>query len=127
MTVELLVGLEVRNSELYAEYRRLMTPLLHQHQGDFGCDFIVQQSLKPADTAINRVFTIYFASQQLLDSFLATRIIWRYGNSILNLLLPLHTFWPAIKKWTKGFEPQESHNKTQSLVQALNESLCCRP
>lgn len=69
MTVELLVGLQVNNPELYAEYRRLMTPLLHQHQGDFGCDFIVQKSLKPADSAINRVFTISFASQQLMDSF----------------------------------------------------------
>jgi uncharacterized protein (DUF1330 family) len=69
MAVELLVGLEVRNPELYAEYRRLMTPLLHQHQGDFGCDFMVQKSLKPAESAINRVFTICFASQQLMDSF----------------------------------------------------------
>lgn len=69
MAVELLVGLEVSNPQLYAEYRRLMTPLLHKHQGDFGCDFIVQQSLKPAESAINRVFTIYFASQQLMDSF----------------------------------------------------------
>lgn len=69
MSVELLVGLEISNPELYAEYRRLMTPLLHQHQGDFGCDFIVQKSLKPADTAINRVFTIHFATQQLMDSF----------------------------------------------------------
>lgn len=69
MAVELLVGLQVSNPDLYAEYRRLMTPLLHQHQGDFGCDFIVQQSLKPADTDMNRVFTIYFASQQLMDSF----------------------------------------------------------
>ncbi|MBU0911379.1 MAG: DUF1330 domain-containing protein [Gammaproteobacteria bacterium] len=69
MAVELLVGLQVNNPELYAEYRRLMTPLLHQHQGDFGCDFVVQQSLKPADNAINRVFTIYFASQELLDNF----------------------------------------------------------
>jgi uncharacterized protein (DUF1330 family) len=69
MAVELLVGLQVNNADLYAEYRRLMTPILHQHHGDFGCDFIVQKSLKPADTAINRVFTIYFASQQLMDSF----------------------------------------------------------
>jgi hypothetical protein len=53
MAVELLVGLQVNNADLYAEYRRLMTPILHQHQGDFGCDFLVQQSLKPADTAIN--------------------------------------------------------------------------
>lgn len=45
MVVELLVGLQVNNPELYAEYRRLMTPLLHQHQGDFGCDFIVQKVL----------------------------------------------------------------------------------
>jgi uncharacterized protein (DUF1330 family) len=69
MAVELLVGLEVSNPELYAEYRRLMTPLLHQYQGDFGCDFVVQQSLKPADSSINRVFTIHFATQQLMDTF----------------------------------------------------------
>ena len=69
MAVELLVGLQISDPELYAEYRRQMTPLLHQHQGDFGCDFIVQQSLKPADNLINRVFTIYFASQELMDNF----------------------------------------------------------
>lgn len=69
MGVELLVGLELSDTALYAEYRRAMTPLLQQHQGDFGYDFIVQQTLKPADSLINRVFTIYFASQQLMDDF----------------------------------------------------------
>lgn len=69
MTIELLVGLELNNTELYTEYRRQMTPLLVQHQGDFGYDFVVQQTLKPADLAINRVFTIHFASEQQMDSF----------------------------------------------------------
>lgn len=69
MAVELLVGLELRDPALYAEYRRAMTPLLKQHQGDFGYDFVVQQTLKPEGSLINRVFTIYFASQQLMDSF----------------------------------------------------------
>jgi uncharacterized protein (DUF1330 family) len=69
MRIELLVGLELNDTELYAEYRRQMTPLLLQHQGDFGYDFVVQQTLKPTDTAINRVFTIHFASEHLMESF----------------------------------------------------------
>lgn len=69
MGIELLVGLELSDTELYAEYRRNMTPLVLQHQGDFGYDFVVQQTLKPAGTAINRVFTIHFASEQLMESF----------------------------------------------------------
>ena len=36
MRIELLIGLELNDAELYAEYRRQMTPLLLQHQGDFG-------------------------------------------------------------------------------------------
>lgn len=69
MAIELLVGLELSDPQLYAEYRRHMTPLLLQHQGDFGYDFVVQQSLKPADSAINRVFTIHFASELLMEQF----------------------------------------------------------
>lgn len=69
MAIELLVGLELSDTALYAEYRRAMTPLLNQHQGDFGYDFVVQQTLKPEGSLINRVFTIHFASQQLMESF----------------------------------------------------------
>lgn len=69
MAIELLVGLELKDPALYAEYRRAMTPLLNQHQGDFGYDFVVQQTLKPEGCLINRVFTIHFATHQLMDSF----------------------------------------------------------
>lgn len=69
MRIELLVGLELNDARLYAEYRRQMTPLLLQNQGDFGYDFVVQQTLKPANSAINRVFTIHFASEQWMESF----------------------------------------------------------
>jgi uncharacterized protein (DUF1330 family) len=69
MRIELLIGLELNDAELYAEYRRQMTPLLLQHQGDFGYDFVVQHTLKPSNSAINRVFTIHFASEHWMESF----------------------------------------------------------
>ncbi|GHF96097.1 DUF1330 domain-containing protein [Thalassotalea marina] len=74
MRFEMLVGLNLSNESLYTAYREAMAPLLTAHEGGFGCDFKVSEVLKaPADTgdatSINRVFTIYFASEQQKDAF----------------------------------------------------------
>ncbi len=64
MTHEMLVGLHVTDDEKYAEYRRLMAPLLEQRSGGFRCDFIVSSVLRPeAAKDINRLFVIFFGSR----------------------------------------------------------------
>lgn len=69
---EMLVGLEVSNSDVYSQYRAAMMPILVAYGGDFGVDFVVSEVLRsPVNTPINRVFTIYFPSQTAADSFFA--------------------------------------------------------
>ena len=65
MAYEILVGLHVTDQESYQKYREAMTPILHEHGGDFGYDFHIAAVLKPLEEKqINRVFTIYFPSQE---------------------------------------------------------------
>ncbi|WP_295893905.1 DUF1330 domain-containing protein [uncultured Vibrio sp.] len=67
---EMLVGLEVSNSELYAQYRQAMKPILHEYKGGFGVDFIVSEVLlSQTDAPINRVFTIHFPSASVANTF----------------------------------------------------------
>ncbi len=64
MVVEMLVGLNVVDEAAYQTYREEMAPLLKSHGGGFGYDFKVSEVLKSAtDAPINRVFTIYFSSE----------------------------------------------------------------
>jgi len=68
MPHEMLVGLQVTDDELYAEYRRLITPLLEQRGGGFRYDFTVSDVLSPAEAQnINRVFVIFFGSREQKD------------------------------------------------------------
>ena len=68
--IEHLVGLEIINDRLYKEYRKHMKPILHEMGGGFGYDFTVDQVLKSeSKNKINRVFTIYFPSQDIMDQF----------------------------------------------------------
>lgn len=70
----ILVGLEVRDSARYAEYRARMTPMLHALGGAFGIDLEVSRVLKgPSDAAsrVNRVFSIEFPSRAVRDQFFA--------------------------------------------------------
>ncbi len=70
MAVEMLVGLNVLDDEAYKTYRDEMMPILHQYGGGFRYDFRISEVLKAAtDAPINRVFTIYFSSQEAMDSF----------------------------------------------------------
>jgi len=69
VATELLVGLQVNDRALYQQYRDAMRPLLEQHQGGFSSDFWVEQSLLPQHQGVNRLFTIYFASEALCDQF----------------------------------------------------------
>lgn len=70
MAYEILVGLEVSDSEIYAQYRAAMTPILEKFGGGFRYDFTIAEVLKKeTDNPINRVFIIFFADQASKDSF----------------------------------------------------------
>ena len=72
MAVEMLVGLNVVNDEGYQSYRDEMTPMLTRHGGGFGYDFRVSEVLKSeVEAPINRVFTIYFSSEESMKAFFA--------------------------------------------------------
>ncbi|MCP4912798.1 MAG: DUF1330 domain-containing protein [Oligoflexia bacterium] len=68
--IEMLVGLNVTNDDDYSKYRAGMTPLLKDCGGGFGYDFKIAQTLiNDSEHDINRVFTIYFPSEEVMNSF----------------------------------------------------------
>ena len=70
MAFERLVGLNVVDDEAYQSYRDEMTPILESYGGGFSYDFKVSEVLKSKTEApINRVFTIYFSSEDSMNSF----------------------------------------------------------
>ena len=44
--IELLVGLNVNDEEIYQDYRKAMYPLLEKIGGGFRYDFVVAKALK---------------------------------------------------------------------------------
>jgi len=72
MSIEMLVGLNVIDDEIYQKYREHMFPILQSYNGGFGYDFKVSEVLKSeSKKPINRVFTIFFNSQETMDAFFA--------------------------------------------------------
>ena len=70
MTYERIMAIEVSNNDQYDIYREQMEPLLIKVGGSFGYDFKIEKVLRSKTTApINRVFTIEFPSQQIMDEF----------------------------------------------------------
>ena len=70
MAYEMLVGLKIKDAEVYQKYREAMYPILEQFGGGFGYDFWIQETLRSkTPNPINRVFTIYFESKQSMDLF----------------------------------------------------------
>ena len=71
--IDVLIGLNVTNQELYAEYRKHMSPLLEAHGGGFIVDVHVAEVLRaPEPKPINRLFTIRFPSLAQYDAFFAS-------------------------------------------------------
>lgn len=67
---EMIVGLYVKDDQIYDSYRMEMKPLLEKRQGGFRYDFRVSETLKNEEKKpINRVFAIYFGSKDLMDDF----------------------------------------------------------
>ncbi len=70
MALEMLVGLNIVDDEAYQSYRAEITPILKRYGGGFGYDFKVSEVLKSTTEApINRVFTIYFSTEDSMNSF----------------------------------------------------------
>ncbi|MFW7378695.1 MAG: DUF1330 domain-containing protein [Oligoflexus sp.] len=70
MAYEMMVGLQVKNSQIYQEYRDAMAPLLAQYGGGFRYDFMVSKTLKSiTPEPINRVFAIYFKDEASMTAF----------------------------------------------------------
>ncbi len=70
MKYERVVGLEVIDDIQYSLYRENMKPILSQYDGGFGYDFKISEVLKSeVESSINRVFTIYFPSEQASNNF----------------------------------------------------------
>ena len=66
----MLVGLNVIDDETYQLYRDEMTPILLSYGGGFGYDFKISEILKSKTEApINRLFTIYFSSEDSMNLF----------------------------------------------------------
>jgi uncharacterized protein (DUF1330 family) len=65
-----LMGLEVRDPELYARYRSAMRPLLEARGGRFEHDFEVARVLvSSASTRMNRVFVLSFPDAAAREGF----------------------------------------------------------
>lgn len=72
MSYEMIVGLQIKDDEVYAEYRKAMRPLLEKADGGFRYDFKVSEVLKNEEgRPVNRVFAIYFGSKKQSDDFFA--------------------------------------------------------
>ena len=72
MAYEMLVALDVSDSETYQAYRDAMAPILKQYAGEFGYDFQVAEVLKSeSEQGINRVFTIRFPDEATKTNFFA--------------------------------------------------------
>ena len=70
MTFERIIGVHVSDDQEYQKYRDAMEPILHSFGGSFGFDFKIAAVLRSKTTdPINRVFTIEFPSQQVMEAF----------------------------------------------------------
>jgi uncharacterized protein (DUF1330 family) len=70
MAFEMLVGLQVRDADLYRNYREAMDPILQKYGGRFGYDFWISETLKSeTPEPLNRVFTITFPTKDMMDNF----------------------------------------------------------
>jgi uncharacterized protein (DUF1330 family) len=68
--IETMMGLQVSDAALYAQYREHMRPLLEAHGGRFVLDLWVSEVLlAPSAQPFNRLFTVRFPSQAARDAF----------------------------------------------------------
>ncbi|AWL12995.1 hypothetical protein HMF8227_02543 [Saliniradius amylolyticus] len=61
------VGLYIHNSIEYEKYRRKISPILREHDGNFKLDFWVIPLRE--DKKINRLFIIQFPNKKMMKKF----------------------------------------------------------
>ena len=65
-----VMGLNIIDEETYARYREEMKPILKSFSGSFGYDFKIAEVIKSkTKNKINRVFTIEFPSEDVMNKF----------------------------------------------------------
>jgi len=70
MSYERIMGIHVIDDDEYQKYREGMKPILESFGGSFGFDFKASEVLlSKSDDQINRVFTIEFPSEKIMDIF----------------------------------------------------------
>jgi uncharacterized protein (DUF1330 family) len=70
MCYECVVGLKIIDDSVYDKYREAMKPILATFGGGFRYDFSISKVLKSeTDNLINRVFLIYFTSEESMNQF----------------------------------------------------------
>jgi uncharacterized protein (DUF1330 family) len=70
--MKMVMGLQVKNDDLYTKYREAMAPFLKLYGGGFRYDFKIAEVLKNEEgRPINRVFAIYFGDKEKMDQFFA--------------------------------------------------------
>lgn len=68
--IQTLVALEVLDEDEYQKYRDAMSPILHEHGGQFVVDVKLASVMKiPKQGLVNRLFTIEFPSLERLEAF----------------------------------------------------------
>ena len=82
MVIEILVGLNITDNELYNLYRKEITPILNRYGGGFGYDFKIFEVLKfGSEVPINQVFTIFFPDEDSKNSLFSNE---KYLKSYLT-------------------------------------------
>ncbi|MCW7469459.1 DUF1330 domain-containing protein [Leptospira kanakyensis] len=72
LSLETIIGIQVKDDELYTKYRTEMKYLLDKYEGGFRYDFKIQETLKSeTESSINRLFLIYFKNKERKLSFFA--------------------------------------------------------
>ncbi|TGL86318.1 DUF1330 domain-containing protein [Leptospira congkakensis] len=72
LSYETIVGLKVKDDQLYSEYRKAMGSILEKYEGGFRYDFRIEETLKSeTENPINRVFLIFFKNKERKDRFFA--------------------------------------------------------
>lgn len=70
MSYEMMVGLQIKDDEVYRQYREAMYPILETYGGGFRYDFKVSETLRNEEgRPINRVFAIFFKDKVSMDNF----------------------------------------------------------
>jgi len=70
MAFEMLVGLKIKDSQIYQQYREAMAPILENFGGGFRYDFWIKETLKSeSKNPIDRLFSIYFKDKHSMEKF----------------------------------------------------------